>query len=193
MEHKFDNFRTRVNKIKKAYQEDEGKLNHLFYFFVCRKYPSLTFTNWWGRFHAKKASVDASRTNLTNRRASGSTRDDEGDLDGTEIGESEEGTMCVFQPIHLTFLWTDPYSTTKCVSVEILLPSGVGTSDYSTIVREIGRKLEVSITWPEALNFVLTNHLKCLGVAEYKGMETYYPKILWVDESVKRSAWEGEG
>lgn len=108
-------------------------------------------------------------------------------------GESESGDCkkdcgnCMvgtFSPLHLVSVWIDPSIKSKCVSVAILLPSGVGPGGYSTRVREGGRELELTVRWPSPMNSVHHLHRVWLR-ADSDAMEVYHPKVLGFDNSLK--------
>lgn len=65
------------------------------------------------------------------------------------------------------------------------MSSGVGSFNYETRVRDSGRQLEVAIKFPETQSCVEISKLKWLGAAESKGMDTYHPKCMYFEGSVK--------
>lgn len=67
-----------------------------------------------------------------------------------------------FAPFHLVSFWTEPNTTTKCISASMLLPTDVESSDLSPRVRDGGRELKLSVSWPEEFSNVETFQRKWL-------------------------------
>lgn len=68
--------------------------------------------------------------------------DDERDDDGEEPCQAE---YLSFRLLHLPSVWKGPGTTTKRISVAILLPSGIGPGDFTVRVLDGGLVLEVSV------------------------------------------------
>lgn len=107
------------------------------------------------------------------------TSDSEG-----EIG-TESSCPQVFQPLHLTSCWMEPGSTTKCLTVAIMLPSGVGAGQFSLRVLEGGRQLEIIVNWPAPLVDLSMMHRKWLTAAGPEKIESYHPKLTGFENALK--------
>lgn len=104
------------------------------------------------------------------------------------IGEpltTETSTNHMFQPLSLISTWIEPGSTTRCVSVAILLPSGIDAGHFAVRVAEGGRQLEVTVEWPNALSNLELLHRKWLTAEGGDKMETYHPKYLGFENALK--------
>lgn len=108
-------------------------------------------------------------------------------LDLGEDSEEEEKPVTgqTFTPHAIQSVWTDPDSTINCLSVAILLPSGVRPKDVlTTRVLEGGRELEITILWPKPFYDMKTLHKKWItpstsgGAQSCTSMQTYHPKFL---------------
>lgn len=90
----------------------------------------------------------------------------------------------VFAPLHLKSVWTEPGTTTKMVTVAIVIPSGA--QGFSVRVLEGGRMLEFSVKWPEPLFNLTVMHRKWLRSGSSDRMEEYHPKFLGFEASLKQ-------
>lgn len=97
----------------------------------------------------------------------------------------ERSTNHVFQPLSLISVWTEPGSTTRCVSVAVLLPSGIDAGHFAVRVAEGGRQLDVNVQWPSALSNLEQLHRKWLTAEGSDKMEMYHPKYLGFENALK--------
>lgn len=71
----------------------------------------------------------------------------------------------------------EPSTTTKCNTLAIVLPSGVGISEFSLRVVEVWRQLDLTVTWPIPLCDIAIMYQKWLTVEGAPKMEQYQPKM----------------
>lgn len=90
-----------------------------------------------------------------------------------------------FHPLHLISTWTEPDSTNQCVTVAVVLPSGVGSGGFSVRVLENGRELELVVRMPKQLQDMKLLHRKWLRSTRYDRMEPYHPKIVGFQNALK--------
>lgn len=91
----------------------------------------------------------------------------------------------VFQPLHALSEWTEPGTTTKCVTVAVVLPSGIEPGKFSVRVMEGGTELHVTVVWPNPLADVHTMHRKWLHSDGPDKLEVYHPRFVGFDNFLK--------
>lgn len=106
--------------------------------------------------------------------------------DCPETNNTDSQSPSSFCPIHMISNWVEPNTTRKCVSVAILLPSGVGPGNFSVRVIEGGRELEVCIRWPEAFSDLEVLHKKWIRSQESDHIEVYHPKLIGFENCLKQ-------
>lgn len=98
---------------------------------------------------------------------------------------TEKTSSSLFSPLHLISEWTEPGTTRRCISLAIVLPSGVGTGQFSTRVVEGGRELHVTVRLPRPLLDLAFLHKKWLKEGAKERMEKYHPKFLGFENALK--------
>ena len=103
---------------------------------------------------------------------------------------SPKETMLALDPLRVKPMcaistWVEPDTTTKRITVAVILPSGVGKSDFKVRVPEGGMCVELYFTWPNALVDVATMHRKWLRTEVSDRFERYHPKCVGFDEFFK--------
>lgn len=101
------------------------------------------------------------------------------------------GTACnVYNPLHFFSIWTESGTTTICVSVAVLLSSGVGADEYTTRVLEGEREPEVHAKcyWNYATLKWFTANICDMRKIEMKVITKNYLhlRIVWRDTVKKR-------
>lgn len=56
-----------------------------------------------------------------------------------------------FQPLLILSDWVEPGTTTKRLTVAVLLPSGVTSGMFSVRIADDGNSSEITVTWPDSL------------------------------------------
>ena len=56
-----------------------------------------------------------------------------------------------FKPLYLSSCWVERETTKKRITVAIVLPSGVGTGNFSLRILENGMSIELKVVWPNPL------------------------------------------
>lgn len=93
-----------------------------------------------------------------------------------------------FSPMSIQSVWTESVSTTECLTVAILLPSGVRPKDVLSVrVLDGGRELEISIMWPNELYNISVLHKKWLklDIRDSFALRKYHPKFLGFESFLK--------
>lgn len=90
-----------------------------------------------------------------------------------------------FCPLNIHSVWNEPGTTTRMITVAIILPSGIGPGDFSLRVVEGGRELELTVQWPNPLTDLDTMHKKWLLSNGLDHMERYHPKYLGFEAALK--------
>lgn len=98
-----------------------------------------------------------------------------------------------FKPWYLMSTWTEPGTTTKRITVAIVLPSGVGKGDFSVRATEDGKWVELTVVWPNPLIDLDTLHRKWLwqssglsqAVRAGERFERYHSKCVGFEASLK--------
>lgn len=80
-------------------------------------------------------------------------------------------------------MWQEPRTTRDCISVAIILPSGVGPGNFKVQVAEAGDCIDLTVTWPDVLTDARLLHKKWLVTDEISDV---HPKILGFEASLKR-------
>lgn len=167
--------------MKKEYCEEGGKFLQSLFFIFLLFFEKII--NIFAGFCVESPGVKrkcSDSTSPSKRTAVEDIRSVSTD-DGASPTESFVG---LFAPLHLVSVWTEPGTTTKCVSGAIVLLSGVNAGDFTTRVREGGKELELTVNWPITLNDVELLHRKWLTSAEGR-MEKYHPKYLGFENALK--------
>lgn len=112
--------------------------------------------------------------------------DDPGNADvedgvGTELVLGERS----FRPLYLISEWNEPATMTRRISVAILLPSGVGSGDFTLRVVDGGEFLELTVCWPPTLIDLEIMHKKWLRPDAPGGFQTYHPKLIGFESALK--------
>lgn len=68
-----------------------------------------------------------------------------------------------FIPIYNWSFCQEPRTTRRCVTIVILLPTGITPGDFKVRVGESGDCLDISATWPNALTDMTLLHCKWLS------------------------------
>jgi len=110
---------------------------------------------------------------------------DSDDSDGGAGSELTAGERQL-RPLYLLSRWVEPGTTTKMVSVAIVLPSGVGAGDFSVRVVDSGQFLELTVQWPAALVDIEVMHRKWLRMIGNGGFQKYHPKYLGFEAALKK-------
>lgn len=115
-------------------------------------------------------------------------RDVDSDVEPEELihGMHNSTPPAVFNPLHLKPVWVEPGTTTNMVSFAILLPSGIGPGDFSLRVLQGGRELQLEVKWPHPLIDLPLLHKKWIMSSKEDRMETYHPKFLGFEASLKQ-------
>lgn len=103
------------------------------------------------------------------------------DLEEATYGDSSAG----FEPLHLLSEWVEPGTTTRRLTVAILLPSGVYPGHFSVRVADGGCILNVTVTWPSPLVDLTHLHRKWLQSKGPERMEMYHPKMIGFEKFLK--------
>lgn len=111
--------------------------------------------------------------------------DDEIDIEEEKV-ESAHRHHLSFVPLHLISVWQEPGTMTKCLSVAILLPSGIGEGDFAWRVIGEGHVLEISVIWPPPLQQPEIMHKKWLNKDNREGFEMYHPKVVGFQLALKQ-------
>ena len=82
--------------------------------------------------------------------------------DGSSYKSQMAPDKHLFKPLHLITCWMEPKTTTRRVTVVVLLPTGIGSGDFSVRITEDGKCLEVCVVWPDSLINIETLHRKWL-------------------------------
>lgn len=89
------------------------------------------------------------------------------------------------QPLHMISEWIEPGTTTKRLTVAILLPSGVLSGQFAVRVADDGCALEISITWPNPMVELKMLHRKWLQADGSDRIEVYHPKLIGFERFLK--------
>lgn len=124
----------------------------------------------------------AGETNPARKRRFAAVSDgemEESDADGLEEGAGAELTSgdLSFKPLFMISNWTERSTLAKRLSVAIILPSGIGTGDFSINVVDGGQYLQLAVRWPQPLLDVLVMHRWKLTDSDSTFMP-YHPSVL---------------
>lgn len=107
---------------------------------------------------------------------------DDDSSSGVELVVSSHG----FRPMFLMSEWQEPRTMTKCLSIAIVLPSGVEAGGFCARVVESGEFVELVVRWPAPLVDPELLHRK--WIASNQGgdhIEAYHPKIVGFQNALK--------
>lgn len=91
----------------------------------------------------------------------------------SEEEESYSGSSAVVEPPdysgnllpYIVSLWNEPGMRTRCLSVAVLLPSGIESGLFSVCVAEEGKTVDISYHWPnELVNILILHKNGCIVV-----------------------------
>ena len=100
-----------------------------------------------------------------------------------DISESLSGHR-LFRPLYLLSEWSEPGTTTKRITVAIVLPSGIETGNFSIRIVEDGKCLLLVVQWPDPLMDLRMMHKKWLS--QTNGFQMYHPKVSGFETGLKR-------
>lgn len=126
MNHKLHTFRTKFNRIKADVELAEGTQffnfsnNHHFY---SSGFYFQTFSNIHSLYELIEPRCSLEKEVQKKKQKICISYDDAGVC--FEVKTSFGGTKTVFQPLYLLSDWVEPGTTTKRLTVSVLLPSGV--------------------------------------------------------------------
>ena len=86
------------------------------------------------------------------------------------------------KPMCAMSTWVEPDTTTRRITVAVILPSGVQKRDFKIRVPEGGMRVEIYFTWPNPLGDVGVMHRKWLKANNGDRFERYHPKCVGFDE-----------
>lgn len=101
------------------------------------------------------------------------------------LEETVKNVAGSFQPLHLISEWVEPGTTTRRLTVAILLPSGVAIGQFSTRVSDDGNTLFLVIMWPDPLVNLKHLHRKWLTAKGPDKIELYHPKLVGFEHFLK--------
>lgn len=87
--------------------------------------------------------------------------------------------------MHIFSSWVEPNTTTKRLTVAVLLPSGVGPGQFSIRVAEDGGALEFTMIWPDPFINMSILHRKWLQSQSDDRIEGYHPKLIGFEHHLK--------
>lgn len=101
----------------------------------------------------------------------------------TEFGNGNgiQDMMC--KSLHLISIWKEASTLRSCLTVAIVLPSGVSNGTWSVRVAEEGLSLIVKVAWPVPLTNVRVLHKKWLSSNQ---MAPCHPCITGFEEALQR-------
>lgn len=120
------------------------------------------------------------------RRISDTSPDTESDSDTTLTGSALQGDHLSFKPLHLVSTWVEPLTTTKRLSLAIVLPSGIGPGQLSVRVAEGGQWVELTVAWPDQLVKPEVMHKKWLDPTSTERFESCHPKCIGFENALKK-------
>lgn len=87
-----------------------------------------------------------------------------------------------FKPFYLVSRWNEPLTTQKCVSVAILVPSGIkkdraGKNMYELEAGSSGCILQLKVTWSAKMNYIRTLHTFWLVAQKDSEVSDHHPKL----------------
>lgn len=100
-------------------------------------------------------------------------------------GSIETRTGSLFKHLHLSSQWVEPGTKTRCLSLAIFLPCGVGSGDFSVHVVDGGLEIELCVTWPRGLRDLKSMHKKWLNGLGPTRLEFYLPKFIELETVLK--------
>ena len=100
-----------------------------------------------------------------------------------DVSESLSGPR-LFRPLYLLSEWSGPETTTKIITVAIVLPTGIETGNFSIRIVEDGKCLLLVVQWPDPLIDLRMMHKKWLS--HTNGSEMYHPKVTGFEAGLKR-------
>lgn len=109
-------------------------------------------------------------------------------LDCVEEGDIVSHVMSSFQPLFLFSDWVQPGTTTRRLTVAILLPSGITTGKLFVQVQEDENHLQFTVRWPKPLLNLKHLHRKLLSFKSSDRIERYYSKMTGSKQFLK-SFW----
>ena len=78
--------------------------------------------------------------------------------------------------------WAEPRTLRQCVSVAIVLPSGVRTGQFKVKVCESGDHLELKVDWPKPISDIAMLHRKWSLAGT---LSDVHPKVLGFENALK--------
>lgn len=121
------------------------------------------------------------------RRHLASTDVDEDDSDsGLEDGAGAElvsGDL-VFKPLFIISKWVERTTLVKRLTVAVILPSGIGSGDFTISVVDGGQYLRLAVLWPKPLLDVTVMHRWKLGDPN-NGFMCYHPSVLGFESALR--------
>lgn len=112
-------------------------------------------------------------------------------VDDMEDGEGADGAELMlgdldFKPLYVLSVWTEPRTTTKCITLAIVLPSGVGSGKFSCRVVDGGEYVELTVMWPNPLIDIETMHRKWIQADSQTDFKLYHPKVIGFQNALKQ-------
>lgn len=113
------------------------------------------------------------------------------DIEDTDAEDLEEGAGSElisgdlsFKPLFMISSWTERSTLAKRLCVAIILPSGVGSGDFTINVVDCGQYLQLSVVWPQPLMDVLVMHRWKLADPS-SGFMPYHPSVLGFEAALR--------
>lgn len=128
--------------------------------------------------------VDATLSSKKRRMSDNASEMAEEDCERTGGAELVLGDL-EFKPLYLISVWNEPTTTTNCVTLAIVLPSGTGCGNFSCRVVDGGEYVELTVGWPSPLINIETMHRKWLQVDSQDDFKLYHPKVIGFQNALK--------
>ncbi|MEM6687231.1 MAG: hypothetical protein AAF617_15725 [Bacteroidota bacterium] len=186
MEHKLNNFRTCYNNIRD--KKVTRLLKVMFFIFFCIYLFLYFHINFLTVIFLEKYNLNRMNTEQV---GPGPNKKMKMDLDFDEIEEKpvtdrDVSISKTFVPLYLISQWQEPVTTTKRVTVAIILPSGVGVGAFKVRVIEEGDVLELTVNWPKPLVDIEFMHRKWMSQDEGKLVTSVSPKLLGFEKTLRQ-------
>ena len=110
---------------------------------------------------------------------------EDSDSEDLETGAGSEliSGELTFKPLYMISRWAEQFTLTKRLCVAIILPSGVGSGNFTITVVDGGQFLQLAVRWPQALVDVLVMHRWKLADSQ-SGFMLYHPSVLGFEASL---------
>lgn len=90
-----------------------------------------------------------------------------------------------FEPLHLSYTWTDPLTMHEIFTVAINMPEGIEKGSTKVIVAEDGSYVDFIVTWPPVFSNSMLAHTKWLRTDSECKLSSDHPRRIGYEKALK--------